>query len=403
MRGQLGGGVRLNWRGLITWDWPLAGLLVLALALDGAAASELTRYDDRWGLPGSFALCGLALLASRWPTVAGVGAAGILLVWSVVLRLADATVLSAAGGLLTAEVVAVLAVIVAVVRRSPGSTATGVVGLLLLSCLVVPVLRPEHPDFPQDLGWAAVLPVLAVLVGWYLRARDAEHARETRAVVLAAQLQERVALARELHDVVAHHIGGMVVQAQAAQAVAGPDPDAPGRVLPVIERAGADALSAMQRMVVMLQDTGEGGGEAVPLTTDLVADLHAVTATPEGGVPVRLTVELTEPVPAEVATTVLRLVQESVTNARRYATDAQEITATVRAADGIVRVQVRDDGRHTGQPRRSGGSGYGLVGMRERVQLFGGRFEAGRLPGAGWQVRADVPLRARETKGSATR
>ncbi|SCF00605.1 Signal transduction histidine kinase [Micromonospora haikouensis] len=386
--------MRLDWRGLITWEWPLAGLLLLALALDGAAASEMWPYDERWELPSSLTLCALALLASRWPVLAGLGVSLVLLVWSVVIRLADVALLSAAGGLLGAEFAAVLAVIVAVVRRSSRPAAAGVVGLTLFSCLAVRVLRPEHPGSPQDLGWAAVLPVLAVLAGWYLRTRDARHSRERRAVVVAAQLRERVALARELHDVVAHHIGGMVVQAQAAQAVAVPDPGAPARVLPVIERAGADALSAMQRMVTTLQDIDEGGGQPATPTTDLVADLHAVTATPAGGTLVRLTVELAEPVPAEVATTVLRLVQESVTNARRYATDAQEITATVRAGGGTVRVQVRDDGRHTDRPRRSGGGGYGLIGMRERVQLLGGRFEAGRLPDAGWQVLADLPLRA---------
>ncbi|GLY25687.1 hypothetical protein Misp04_54180 [Micromonospora sp. NBRC 101691] len=394
--------MKLDWRGLITWEWPLAGLLVLALALDGAAASELTHYGQQWELPSSLALCALALLASRWPVVAGLGVSVVLLVWSAVMRLAGVPVLSAAGGLLAAEVAAVLAVVVAVVRRSPRSTATGLVGLLLLSCLAVRVLRPEHPDSPQDLGWNAVLPVVAILAGWYLRARDAEHSREMQAVVVAARLRERVALARELHDVVAHHIGGMVVQAQAAQAVAVPDPGAPARVLPVIERAGTDALSAMQRMVAMLRESSEGSegesGKPATLTTDLVADLQAVTATPEGGTPVRLTVELAETVPAEVATTVLRLVQESVTNARRYATGAHEITATVRAGGGAARVQVRDDGRHTDRPRRSGGGGYGLVGMRERVELLGGRFEAGRLPGGGWQVLADVPLRATEIR-----
>ncbi|WP_165521839.1 sensor histidine kinase [Micromonospora zingiberis] len=315
----------------------------------------------------------------------------VLLVWSVVLRLAGVAVPSAAGGLGAAEVVAVLAVIVAVVRRSARSTAAGLVGLLLLSCLLVGVLRPEHPGAPQDLGWSGILPVAAILAGWYLRVRDARQAREMRAVVVAAQLQERVALARELHDVVAHHIGGMVVQAQAAQAVAVPDPGAAARVLPVIERAGGDALSAMQRMVAMLQDVD---GEPATPTTDLLADLRAATATSAGATPVRLAVDLAEPVPAVVATTVLRLVQESVTNARRYAVGAREITATVRAGDGTVRVQVRDEGRHTDQPRRSGGGGYGLVGMRERVHLLGGRFEAGRVPGAGWQVLADMPLRA---------
>jgi signal transduction histidine kinase len=381
--------VKLDWRGLTIWDWPLAGLLALALLLDGATASEL-GYDDRWELPGFLVVCALALLASRWPVVAGVGVVVVLLAWSVVLRLAGVAVPAAAGGLGAAEVVAVLAVIVAVVRRTSRSTAAGLVGLLLLGCLAVGVLRPEHPGAPQELGWSVVLPVVAVVAGWVLRVRDARQARELRAVVVATQLRERVALARELHDVVAHHIGGMVVQAQAAQAVALPDPGAPARVLPVIERAGAEALSAMQRMVAMLEDVD---GDPVTPPTDLLTDLRAAAVTSGDATAVRLAVELAEPVPAAVATTVLRLVQESVTNARRYAVGAREISATVRAGDGRVHVRVRDDGRHTDRPRRSGGGGYGLVGMRERVQLLGGRFEAGRLPGAGWQVLADLPLR----------
>ncbi|WFE92973.1 histidine kinase [Micromonospora sp. WMMD987] len=381
--------MKLDWRGLTIWDWPLAGLLALALLLDGATASEL-GYDDRWELPGFLVVCALALLASRWPVVAGVGVVVVLLAWSVVLRLAGVAVPAAAGGLGAAEVVAVLAVIVAVVRRTSRSTAAGLVGLLLLGCLAVGVLRPEHPGAPQELGWSVVLPVVAVVAGWVLRVRDARQARELRAVVVATQLRERVALARELHDVVAHHIGGMVVQAQAAQAVALPDPGAPARVLPVIERAGAEALSAMQRMVAMLEDVD---GDPVTPPTDLLTDLRAAAVTSGDATAVRLAVELAEPVPAAVATTVLRLVQESVTNARRYAVGAREITATVRAGDGRVHVRVRDDGRHTDRPRRSGGGGYGLVGMRERVQLLGGRFEAGRLPGAGWQVLADLPLR----------
>jgi signal transduction histidine kinase len=117
-----------------------------------------------------------------------------------------------------------------------------------------------------------------------------------------------------------------------------------------------------------------------------------VTATAEGGTPVELTVQLTEPLPAEVATTVLRVVQESVTNARRYAAEARRITVTVGTGAGTVRARVHDDGRHRDRPGRSGGGGYGLVGMRERVHLLGGRFEAGRVPDGGWQVLAEVPL-----------
>ncbi|KUL25672.1 sensor histidine kinase [Actinoplanes awajinensis] len=378
---------------LFRWEWPLAGLLLLALLLDGAAASEL-QYDQAWELPSALAGCVLALAAARRPVAAGVGVTAVLLGWSVVLRVAGVALPSSVGGLVAAEVVAALAVVVAVVRRAPRHLVARVVGPLLLTWFAVRFLRPGDPGPLPDLGWDAILPGLAVLAGWYLRSRDAGSARSLQAVVAEAQQRERVALARELHDVVAHHIGGMVVQAQAAQAVMVPDPGAPARVLPAIETAGTDALAAMRLMVATLRVDGDPGPPAP--ATDLVADLHAVTATPAGGIPVRLTVDLAEPVPAEVATTVLRLVQESVTNARRYATGSGGITATVRAGAGSVQVRVTDDGRHTAVPRNAGGGGYGLVGMRERVQLLGGRFEAGRLPGAGWQVLADVPLRAPE-------
>jgi signal transduction histidine kinase len=186
-----------------------------------------------------------------------------------------------------------------------------------------------------------------------------------------------------------------VVQAQAAQVVAGTDPGAAARVLPAIEGAGTEALSAMRRMVAALRDSDADGGEhgaPLILTTNLTADLHAITVTPAGGTPVRLAVELAEPVPAEVATSVLRLVQESVTNARRHAAGANEIAVVVRTGGGVAQVSVHDDGRASGQPKTYGG-GYGLVGMRERVQLLGGRFSAGVAPSGGWQVTADVPLR----------
>jgi len=148
-------------------------------------------------------------------------------------------------------------------------------------------------------------------------------------------------------------------------------------------------------MVAALRDSDADGGEhgaPLTLTTNLTADLHAITVTSAGGTPVRLAVDLAEPVLAEVATSVLRLVQESVTNARRHAAGANEIAVVVRTGGGVAQVLVHDDGRAAGQPKTCG-AGYGLVGMRERVQLLGGRFSAGVAPGGGWQVSADVPLR----------
>jgi signal transduction histidine kinase len=345
---------------------------------------------------------GLALIAPRRPVPAGIGMAAVLVVWSAVMRLAGAEVLGIVGPLTAAEVGAVAMVLVVVIRQVEGVAAAGLVALILAACVGTQVLRIRYGAPPPDPLADVVIPALVilastVLAGRYLRGRDRERARATGAAIAAAQQRERLNLARELHDVVAHHVGAMVVQAQAAQVVAGTDPGVGTRVLPAIEATGREALDAMRRLVATLRDRdsdeGEPGAPATQ-TTDLAADLHVVTAAPPGGgTPVRLAVELAEPVPAEIAISVLRLVQESMTNARRHAADAQEITVSVRASGGVVQVQVLDDGRGAGRPRSIGG-GYGLVGMRERMQLLGGQFSAGRTAAGGWQVAAEVPLRA---------
>ena len=369
------------------------------LAADLESAKGLAVAGRWWILPAVVATAGLALVAPRWPVRAGVGVGVVLVVWSALMRLIGAEVLPVLGPLLATEVAALMAVIVVVVRRADPGTAAAVAGLLLAGCVAAQLLRPRFPsDHESSLLWDLLLPTavllgLSVGAGRYLRARDREQEGAMRAAVASAQQRERVSLARELHDVVAHHVGVMVVQAQAAQTVAGTDPGAAARVLPMIEGAGADALAAMRRLVAALRyPEGDGGeGIAAPIqTTDLGADLRTVTA--GGRTPVRLTVELAEPVPPEVATSVLRLVQESVTNAWRHAAGAAEIVVSVTTGDGTVRVRVDDDGAAAGaSPGRPGG--YGLVGMRERVALLGGWFTAGPAPGGGWQVAADVPLR----------
>lgn len=281
-----------------------------------------------------------------------------------------------------------------VVRVTSGRATAALVGLLIAAHAAGDLLRGWWVASYSELVWEALLPVVfvfgaTVIVGLHLRGIDTAAARATEAAVAAAQQRERVDLARELHDVVAHHVGGIVVQAQAARVVAGTAASPEARVLPVIERAGTDALSAMRRMVTVLRG-GRPGGDVPIRTTDLVADLRTVTATAPGGTPVRLSVDLPGPVPAEVATTVLRLVQESVTNARRHAVGAREIAVTVRIENGTVHILVGDDGLPR-DSRRPGG-GFGLIGMRERVQLLGGHFSAGRGPGGGWQIAAGVPL-----------
>ncbi|MFE7590865.1 sensor histidine kinase [Kitasatospora sp. NPDC057512] len=200
--------------------------------------------------------------------------------------------------------------------------------------------------------------------------------------------EERNALARDLHDVVAHQVTGIVVQAQALQYVAVRDPELLRTALADIEHAGADALAAMRRLVGALRE-----GEHPAQDTDSPARQLAALARPgEGhrcGITVSGEAEL-ENTPAEVAAALLRIAQEAVTNADRHARGATRITVRVHGDDGWLHLDVHDDGR--GPVRAPAGDGYGLIGMAERAKLLGGTFRAGpAAPGTGWHVAARLP------------
>jgi signal transduction histidine kinase len=204
-----------------------------------------------------------------------------------------------------------------------------------------------------------------------------------------ARQDERLAIARELHDVVAHHVTGMVVQAQAGQLVARRDPDRAETTLASIEQAGTEALAAMRRMVGALRTEGAEAPTA-PAATLAELDELARRST-ELGLPVRLVVEGTDGVPAGVAQSVHRIVRESLTNAQRHAAGASGVDVRVGRSASTLDVVVSDDGTsRAGQA----GSGFGLVGMAERVHALGGTFRAGPRPDGGWEVRASFPLLA---------
>ncbi len=227
------------------------------------------------------------------------------------------------------------------------------------------------------------LAVVAVFAGVLLRTRDRSRALLAAAAEERARRDERLDMARELHDVVAHHVTGMLVQAQAALVVAGQDKDRACEMLPGIVDGGTDALGAMRAMVRTLRDNG-----TTAATADLTADLHRLVE--KSGLPVRTNVELTEAVRPELGRSVLRIVQEALTNTRKHARDATSVEVDVRLTASAVLLSVVDNG--TGGAEHSGG--FGLVGMRERVHELGGRFFAGAT-GEGWLVTAELPLEVR--------
>lgn len=223
----------------------------------------------------------------------------------------------------------------------------------------------------------------AVGAGLHMRLLERSRAERAAAEEERVRRDERLDMARELHDVVAHHVTGMLVQAQAALVVAEQDKDQACAMVNGIVDGGTDALGAMRLMVRTLRDNG-----AAAATNDLSADLLQLVE--KSGLQVRANVELASDVPPELGRSVLRLVQEALTNVRKHAVDATDVEVDVRLTSDAVMLSVVDNG--TARPAHSGG--FGLVGMRERVQELGGRFFAGAT-GDGWLVTAELPLEAR--------
>ena len=213
------------------------------------------------------------------------------------------------------------------------------------------------------------------------RTREAEAAR--------AVVEERNRIAREMHDVVAHHVSMMVVQAEAGPVGIERDPALAARAFDAISATGKQALIEMRGLLGVLR-TGETAGDTPPLapqpTIDRLADLFAQVR--EAGLPVEFTVAGDPiPLPSAVDLSVYRIVQESLTNALKHAGPATAIVRLTYGPDHL-RIQVSDDG--IGGPHPASG-GHGLIGMRERIVLLGGDLSAGGRPGGGYLVDARIP------------
>ncbi|WP_134740862.1 sensor histidine kinase [Nocardioides sp. 503] len=262
-------------------------------------------------------------------------------------------------------------------------------------------------DWPQwdaeDLSVTVLLMSTAWLLGEAARSRrDRAVQAEARAAQLerartaeseAAVAAERNRISRELHDVVAHHVSMMVVQAEAGPVVVHGDPDRAAATFDAISAAGKQALAEMRRLLGVLRED-----EAAPLAPQpgVAALSGLVDGVREAGLDVRLDMRpADEPLPPAVDLTAYRLVQESLTNALRHSGGAR-VSVEVRTEAGTLLVRVLDDGVGGSVERREGG--HGLVAMRERVQLVGGTLEAGPRPGGGWAVSASLPLAAAVTR-----
>ncbi len=200
--------------------------------------------------------------------------------------------------------------------------------------------------------------------------------------------QERVALARELHDIVAHHVSAIAVQAQAGGVVVDERPDKAAEILAAIGAEASRTLAEMRSMVRVLRD-GESGALAPQRG---LADLPALARRDRRPiVEVAVTGDVSL-VPPAVDAVLYRIAQESLTNAVRHAREATRVDIGVRREGGVVVLRVSDDGRPpSGSPRLPG---FGLQGMSERAQLLGGSLTAGPGPERGWVVEAVLPAAA---------
>ncbi|MET8349077.1 sensor histidine kinase [Micromonospora sp. NPDC005206] len=235
--------------------------------------------------------------------------------------------------------------------------------------------------------YAAVMIAPAWLIGWLIRERRALAARQGEHLIRQAATEERLRVARELHDVVAHTLSLIVVKAAVANHVAEADPREAGAALRVIEETGRNALTDVRRVLGVLR---EGTPYAPTPGVDELPVLARQAAI--GGVDVQLDVRREEPegvVPESVGLAVYRIVQEAVTNVVKHAAPAT-CRATVTVTPREVRVEVTDDGR---RPVSNAGEGHGLIGMRERVALHGGEFHAGPRSDGGFAVTANLPYR----------
>jgi signal transduction histidine kinase len=301
----------------------------------------------------------------------------------------------AVGGVLTAYAALLLTFwAVGAHNRRAHAFAGAAIGF---ATLVVATERDVRIDAGEMLG-AIVTGAVLTLVAYAVQSRDRRATElEKRAEQLdrqreehehAAVAEERSRISRELHDVIAHCVSVMTVQAGAARLLLDEDPGGAHQPLLAVEETGRQALAEMRRLLEILsRDAPETGLAPEPG----LAELRTLVETCEGaGLPVELTVEgkPEKALAPGVDLAAYRVVQEALTNAIKHAGPAHA-WVTIRYAARALELEIGDDGRST---PKNGGLGHGLVGMRERVALYGGDLEAGPRTGGGYAINARFPL-----------
>ena len=375
------------------------GDLALGIA---SAAILMAEYSSAGGLSGSERLAAGALSVLAGGAVAlRRRAPPAFLAAVVALSLAfSADLLPRVEEGLAWAVVGMIAVYtVASIPEVPTRRVGMILAVALVAAWILSDRNHVHFDAGVVIGYA-----LFAAVPWFFgrtigRRRERERGLEQRALLLErgaehlarrAVEDERVRIAREIHDVVGHALGVIVLQADGAGRLLSTDPDESGRALATIGRTGREALDEMRRLVGLLRTSEEDPALAPSpgvAQLDALADQMRIA-----GLPVEVVVEgVAERLPPSVDLSAFRIAQEALTNVLRHAGPARA-RVLVRYREHAVEVSVEDDGRG---PADGDGSGHGLMGIRERVAAFGGEMEAGPGPAGGFAVRALLPYGSR--------
>jgi signal transduction histidine kinase len=263
--------------------------------------------------------------------------------------------------------------------------------------LLTPQLAVSSAGSPRDALQMLPAVIFVAIIGWLIgnSIRQAQARAELVRTQATAQtaLAERLRIARELHDIVAHSIGIIAIQAGAGHRVFDARPDEARDVLATIEATSRETLSGLRRMVTGLRrtDLQLGPGRAPLDPAPGLADLERLTATTlDAGVQVEVDWRGSrEPLPADIDLAAFRIIQEAVTNVVRHA-DTSQCHVVLEQQDVQLSIEVTDSGRGGS----TAGTGYGITGMRERAALLGGDFSAGPLPAGGFRVAARLPVPA---------
>lgn len=355
-------------------DWVLVGVVVVTALLEG-----VFRDDVAWRPFATIVAVGLApvMLWRRTHPLACV-----VVAFGTAMALGLATLAGGPPRVGLETMIYVLVLVYALVRWGSGREI--VIGLTFVTVAAVIGTVADYTG-PSDFIGAFGILTAAAAGGAAFRYR----AESWRRALDQIRSQERVGLARELHDMVAHHVSAIAVQAQAGQAMAGQRPEAALEALTAIEGEASQTLAEMRAMVRVLRD----GAPAEYTPQPGVADLASLARRePVPVVDVEVPGDLDE-LPPQVDAAAYRLAQEALTNALRHARNASRVEIRVVEGGGRLRLHVTDDGQI--DPARPASHGFGLLGMTERVQLLGGTLRAGPTPGGGWTVDAELPTEVR--------